>query len=105
VFATIEYRSHPLSDSTLFDNYDALYLVNSKELIIAGTFKSSDPNNTVEAGTQSIPVASRGTRLIKGVLNRPNRAKTVDLKLSNIVVVEGFYTNIVSEALLRDKGL
>ncbi len=105
MFATIEYGPYPLLDSTLFDNYGALYLVNSKELIITGTFRSSGPNDIVEAGTQSIPVASRGTRLIKGVLNRPNRAKTVDLKLSNIVVVEGFYANIVSKALLRDKGL
>jgi hypothetical protein len=105
VFATIEYRPYPLSDSTLFDNCGALYLVNSKDLIIAGTFRSSGPNNIVEAGTQSIPVVGRGIRLIKGILNRLNGPKTVDLKLSNIAVVEGFYANIVSEALLREKGL
>jgi hypothetical protein len=31
--------------------------------------------------------------------------KTVDLNLSNVAVVEGFHANIVSEALLREKGL
>jgi hypothetical protein len=72
---------------------------------MAGTFRSSGPNNIVEAGTQSIPVVSRRIRLIKGILNRLNSPKTVNLKLLNIVVVEGFYTNIVSEALLRKKGL
>ncbi len=72
---------------------------------MAGTFRSSGPNNTVEAGTQSIPVVGRRIRLIKGILNRPNGPKTVDLKLLNVAVVEGFYTNIVSEALLREKGL
>jgi hypothetical protein len=101
----MEYRPHPLSDLTLFDNCGALYLVNSKDLIMAGTFRSSGPNNIVEAGTQSIPVVSRRIRLIKGILNRLNSPKTVNLKLLNIVVVEGFYTNIVSEALLRKKGL
>jgi hypothetical protein len=72
---------------------------------MAGTFRSSGPNDTVEAGTQSIPVVGRGIRLIKGILNGPNGPKTVDLKLSNIAVVEGFHANIVSEALLREKGL
>jgi hypothetical protein len=101
----MEYGPYPLLDLTLFDNCSALYLVNSKDLIIAGTFRSSGLNDIVEAGTQSIPVVGRRIRLIKGILNRLNSPKTVDLKLLNIAVVEGFYTNIVSEALLRKKGL
>jgi hypothetical protein len=72
---------------------------------MAGTFRSSGLNNIVEAGTQSIPIVGRRIRLIKGILNRLNSPKTVNLKLLNIVVVEGFYINIVSEALLRKKGL
>ncbi len=47
----MKYGPYPLLDLTLFDNYSALYLVNSKDLIIAGTFRSSGPNNIVEAGT------------------------------------------------------
>jgi hypothetical protein len=105
VFVTIEYRPYPLLDLTLFNNYSTLYLVNSKDLIIAGTFRSSGLNNIVEAGTQSIPIVSRRTRLIKGILNRLNSPKTVNLKLLNIAVVEGFYINIVSKALLHKKGL
>jgi hypothetical protein len=101
----MEYGPHPLSDSTLFDNCGALHLVNSKDLIMAGTFRSSGPNDIVEAGTQSIPIVGRGIRLIKGILNGPNSPKTVNLKLLNIAVVEGFHANIVSEALLREKGL
>jgi hypothetical protein len=72
---------------------------------MAGTFRSSGLNDIVEVGTQSIPVVGRGIRLIKGILNRLNSPKTVDLKLLNVAVVEGFYANIVSEALLREKGL
>ncbi len=51
VFITIEYRPYLLLDLTLFNNYGALYLVNSKDLIMAGTFRSSGLNNIVEAGT------------------------------------------------------
>jgi hypothetical protein len=51
VFVTIEYGPYPLLDLTLFNNYSALYLVNSKYLIITGTFRSSSPNNIVEVGT------------------------------------------------------
>jgi hypothetical protein len=47
----MKYRPYPLLDLTLFDNYSTLYLVNSKDLIIAGTFRSSGLNNIVEAGT------------------------------------------------------
>jgi hypothetical protein len=51
IFITIEYRPYPLLDLILFNNYSALYLVNSKDLIITGTFRSSTLNNIVEAGT------------------------------------------------------
>ncbi len=47
----MEYKPYPLLDLILFDNYGALYLVNNKELIITGTFRSSGLNNIVEAGT------------------------------------------------------
>jgi hypothetical protein len=51
IFITIEYRPYLLLDLILFNNYSALYLVNSKDLIIVGTFRSSSLNNIVEAGT------------------------------------------------------
>jgi hypothetical protein len=47
----MEYGPYPLLDLTLFNNCSALYLVNSKDLIMAGTFRSSGLNNIVEAGT------------------------------------------------------
>jgi hypothetical protein len=43
--------------------------------------------------------------VLRHILNRLNSPKTVNLKLLNIVVVKGFYINIISKALLRKKGL
>ncbi len=70
-----------------------------------GTFRSSGPNNIIEVGIQSIPIVGYRRRVIKGILNRLFRKKTVDLNLLNITIVKGFYINIVLEALLHKKGL
>ena len=54
----------------------------------------------MEAGTLSFSIKGTGTRVIKGLLNR-NNSRKVDLKLRNVDLVEGFYTNIILVALLR----
>jgi hypothetical protein len=51
IFVTIEYRPYLLLVLILFNNYSALYLVNNKDLIIIGIFRSSSLNNIVEVGT------------------------------------------------------
>jgi len=38
------------------------------------------------------------------LLNSLVRETTEDLELYNVIVVEGFYTNIVSQVLLRNVG-
>jgi hypothetical protein len=43
--------------------------------------------------------------VIRNTLNRVSRLVTVDLILSNIVVIEGFYVNIILEARLRELGV
>jgi hypothetical protein len=43
--------------------------------------------------------------VIKNTLNRVSRLVTVDLTLKDIVVVEGFYVNIILEACLRKLGV
>ena len=39
------------------------------------------------------------------MLKHPKSGKTIDLELKNVVLVEGFYMNIVSEALLLKSGV
>ena len=38
------------------------------------------------------------------LLNGPTREAIEDLELYNVIVVEGFHTNIVSQVLLRNTG-
>jgi hypothetical protein len=43
--------------------------------------------------------------MIKSILNVAQRLRTKDLKLNNIIVVKGFYVNIVSKACLLKTGV
>ena len=67
-----------------------------------GTFIKERPRYIVKAGTSSLLIISYSTRIIKSILNKKN--SKVNLILNNIVVVKGFYINIISKALLYKKG-
>jgi hypothetical protein len=54
----------------------------------------------VETGLSSLLIIGRGTRVLKGLLNRAHREGTEDLTLINVAIIEGFYINIVSKARL-----
>jgi len=105
MYATLDFSAHPFSDSTLLDNCGAVHLVNSRDLLVQGSFRKSGASDYVEAGTQSIPIIGRGSRVIKNCLAGENGPNTQDLVLSNVAVVTGFHVNIVSEALLLKSGL
>ncbi len=68
-------------------------------------FRKSGVSDYIEVGTQSILIIRRSSRVIKNYLAGENSPNTQDLVLLNIVVVTGFYINIVSEALLLKLGL
>jgi hypothetical protein len=105
VYNTMDFDSHPLSNSTILDNGAATHLVNSAELLVPGSFRPTDGSETIEAGTQALPISGRGARLFKNVLHGKGGKNTEDLLLKDVVVVEGFYVNIISEARLNEKGL
>ncbi len=68
-------------------------------------FRKLEVSDFVKAGIQTIPIIRQGTRIIKNYLLGKTGVNTQDLVLLNIVVVEGFYINIVLEALLLKAGL
>ncbi|KAL5313166.1 hypothetical protein ACEPPN_018899 [Leptodophora sp. 'Broadleaf-Isolate-01'] len=105
IYATIDIDRHPLSKSTLLDNGAVTHLVNSVALLEPRTFVKSINDDSVEAGTSSLMVKGRGTRVFKGALYSPNGPNTEDLRLFNVAVVEGFNVNIISEARLLKAGL
>jgi hypothetical protein len=57
----------------------------------------------VKAGITSLPIIRHSTRIIKNVVNGPAGSRTKDLILYNIIVIKGFYMNIISEACLAEK--
>lgn len=105
MFSTTDFDAHPLSNSTILDGGGALHLVNSKDLLVKGSYEKSTSLFCVEAGTQSYPIDGYGTRIIKGALNGENGKGTEDLIMHNVALVEGFHVNIVSEARLHQAGL
>jgi hypothetical protein len=92
-----------LFQNTLLDNYNTIYLVNSKDLIDSGTFIKVKINNYIEAEITSFPITGYSTYIIKNIVNRPSELYIKDLIFYNIIVIKGFYINIVSEACLAEK--
>jgi hypothetical protein len=102
VYLTLDFSRHPLSESTLLDNCGATHVMNDVCLLDEGSFVLERLRRTVKAGSSSLPILSRGTYIIKSILNR--KKGKVDLVLNDVVVVEGFHMNIVLKALLRKRG-
>ena len=73
-------------------------MVNSKELFEPELFVKATINEHIEAGTSSFPILGHSTRMIRKALNSAIGPVTIDFILKDIVVIEGFYINIVLEA-------
>jgi hypothetical protein len=97
----LDFLRYPLSASTLLDNYSAIYLVNSKDLLKLRSFVKALFNKCIEARSSSLPILGRGIRVIKKAINGAAGLNIKDLHLSDIIVIKGFYINIVSEARLN----
>ena len=85
----------------MLNNYSAIYLVNNKDLFIPSTFVLSKDNNIVQVSSFSLFVLRYREKVLKKVLNSLNSKNIVDLKLKNIVIIEGFYINIILIVLLH----
>jgi hypothetical protein len=104
IYATLDFLKHLLLKSTLFDNYSAIHLVNNKKQLDKGSFIKLLIELVVEARTFILLILRRGTYTFKGLFNKRD-GKRVNLVLCNVVVVKGFYVNIVSKALFFKKGV
>ena len=98
VFTALDFSKHPLSEYTLLDNYGATHLINDIRKLDKGIFIATAPGSTIKSGIQSIPITGHNTRIIKDILNK--KGGKTDLVLTNVIVVEDFLINIISEALL-----
>ena len=78
-----------------------MHLVNNKDLLIPSTFVLFKNNNIVQIGSFSLPILGYREKVLKKVLNSLNSKNIIDLKLKNIVIIKGFYINIILIVLLR----
>jgi Holliday junction resolvasome RuvABC DNA-binding subunit len=82
----------------LFDNCSAIHLINSKELLNLGSFTKASYNKCIEAGSLSLLILGYSKKVIKKALNSIASLNSEDLTLLDIIVIKGFYINIISEA-------
>ena len=94
----LNFTRYLLSASILLDNYNVMHLVNSKDLLELGSFVKAFYNKCVEAGSLSLLILGCGKRVIKKALNSVASLNSEDLVLSNVIVVKGFYINIIFES-------
>jgi hypothetical protein len=97
----LDFSRYLLFASTLLDNYSATHLINSKELLILRSFIKVAYNKCIKAGSFSFPILGYSKRVIKKVLNSVASLNSEDLTLSDVVIIKGFYINIVSKAWLN----
>jgi hypothetical protein len=97
----LNFLRYPLLASTLLDNYSATHLVNSKDLLELGSFIKASFNKCVEAGFSSLPILGHSIKVIRKAINGAASPNIKDLRLSDIIIIKGFYINIVSEAYLN----
>ena len=48
VYSTLDSLTHPLSKSTILDNGGAVHLVNTRDLLVPGSFKPADGVECIE---------------------------------------------------------
>jgi len=82
----------------LLNNYSIIYLINSKDLLKLKSFTKASFNKCVEASSLSLLILGHSKRLIKKALNSIASLNLKDLILSNIIIIKGFYINIIFEA-------
>jgi hypothetical protein len=51
MYTTLNFLAYLFLDSTLLDNYRAVYLVNSKEILIPGLFKKLGVTDFIDIST------------------------------------------------------
>ena len=85
----------------MLNNYSAIHLVDNKDLLVPSTFVLFKNNDIVQVSSFSLPIFKYKERVLNKVLNSLNSKNIVDLKLKNIVIIKGFYINIILIVLLH----
>ena len=66
-----------------------------------GSFVKALFNKCIEAGSSSLLIFKYSIKVIKKAINKAISLNIKDLHLSDIIIIKGFYINIISEACLN----
>jgi hypothetical protein len=64
------------------------------------TFIKAIKTEIIKSSLGALPIFRYKTYILRGILNRASNNSKRDLILKNIVIVKGFYTNIIFKAKL-----
>jgi len=94
----LDFARYSLLASTLLDNYKAIHLINNKDLLKLRLFIKASYNKCIKAGFLSLLILEYSIKIIKRALNSINSLSLANLVLNNIIIIKGFYINIILEA-------
>jgi hypothetical protein len=88
----------------LFNNYNTIHLVNNKKRLNKGNFIKLLIELIIKVKTFILLITRRDTRIFKRLFNKRDN-KRVNLILYNVVIIKGFYINIILKAFFFKKGV
>ena len=94
----LNFAKYPLLASTLLNNCKAIHLINNKDLLKLGLFVKASYNKYIKAKSLSLLILKYSTKVIKRALNSTSGLSLINLVLNNIIVIKGFYINIILKA-------
>jgi hypothetical protein len=62
-------------------------------------------NKCIEAGSSSLLILGYSIKVIKKAINGAASSNIKDLRLSDIIIIKGFYINIIFKAYLNKIGV
>ena len=98
IYAILNFTKYLLLASTLINNYKVIYLVNNKDLLEPNIFIKVIINKSIKAGLSALLIIKRGIYVIKRTLNNKLKLIIINLILENIIIIKGFYINIILKA-------
>ena len=75
-----------------------MHLVNNKDLLKLKLFVKASYNKCIKTRSLSFLILGYSTKVIKKALNSTNSLSLANLVLNNVIVIKGFYINIILEA-------
>jgi hypothetical protein len=70
-------------------------------LLELGSFIKALFNKCIEVRSSSLPILGHSIKVIRKAINKAAGLNIKDLRLFNIIIIKGFYINIISEARLN----